>query len=206
VVDYNALIGDKSTVGSIKSWVNYNEIQSIEVLGDAQAWIYQRLRITEMQTLKVYDAAPLTSQLALPPRHLDPITMVVQKPRSVITNRLPQDLLGIRVYDEASPPALLQSMPTDYTVFDNVIQFNVACDLEYFIEYLYYQSLPLLSGGAATNVLTDRYPSLLRYTCAGMAADFMNDDAAATKWLGKAEALIEDIGVQDDLSLRGVVL
>ena len=47
-MDYTTLVSDNTTNGSIKYWINYSRIDAAGILTDAQAWIYQRLRVRDM--------------------------------------------------------------------------------------------------------------------------------------------------------------
>ena len=77
-MDYNSLIGDKTVPGSIKLWINNALIDVGTILSEAQALIYQHLRVREMI---VSDYAFVMAQgdysKPLPARFLDPIAMQI---------------------------------------------------------------------------------------------------------------------------------
>jgi hypothetical protein len=72
----------------------------------------------------------------------------------------------------------------------------------------YYQTLPLLSGTNPTNVLTTRYPQLLRKACMVSAAEFMDDDAAAQRLMSNPvtglTALIQRVNAENERFMSGI--
>lgn len=72
---YTSLVATKGTVGSIANWVNYSKVETNlpTILDEAQALIYQLLRVREMQTTMHFKMTAGLSRYALPARFLDPI-------------------------------------------------------------------------------------------------------------------------------------
>lgn len=72
-MNYTTLVADKSTTGSIASWVNYSKLQPTVIVDEAQALLWSLLRTREMLTDMRFTLAVGGSQIALPARFLDPI-------------------------------------------------------------------------------------------------------------------------------------
>src|SRR3989442_1526289 len=69
---YTSLTGGKTVPGSIMSWVNYAKLDIEQVLEEAQAVIFQRLRVREMRNLdSSIPVAPGDYQKPLPARFLE---------------------------------------------------------------------------------------------------------------------------------------
>ena len=49
-MNYSDLVATKTTAGSIKQWLNHDGVPSTTILEEAEAWVYQRLRIRQMIT------------------------------------------------------------------------------------------------------------------------------------------------------------
>ncbi len=203
-MDYNSLIGDKTVPGSIKLWINNALIDVGTILSEAQALIYQHLRVREMI---VSDYAFVMAQgdysKPLPARFLDPIAMRDQYFVRMKARDLPS--VKARRWIDATTGAIGQGQPFLFALTGTTIEFNCAADATATGTYLldYFGAPPLLAPLNQTNFLTDRYPMLLRTACFAAAADFLNDDARVTRYTQRMMALIQDIDVNDDLAMRG---
>lgn len=202
-MDYDALVADKSTQGSIKSWVNYNEVPSVDVLIDAQMYIYERLRSREMRALQANNTiAEGTDFIVLPTGFLDPVELTIRYPKSrleLVNERELQDVW--RNWDDTN--ALTEGMPQHYAIIGSNAYFDVLPDQTYRYDLLYFKQPDLLTPGSPTNFLTQRYPHVLRQTCIGYAALFAKDYEDAGTCLKMADALIDNVREMDDLSRRG---
>lgn len=72
-MNYVSLIGDKSTAGSVMSWVNYSKLPSPTIVDEAQALLYSMLRTREMMVDLAFTMTAGTAHLALPTGFLDAI-------------------------------------------------------------------------------------------------------------------------------------
>ena len=204
-MDYNLLIGPKTTSGTIASWVNYSDaiLPLATILTEAQALIYKSLRCREMI---VSDATLAVAQgdlgEPLPAGFLDPLLV-----RDLYANRMRgRDLASIKKRRGLdSSGAWIQSQPHYYAIAGATMEFDCAADASaagtYYLDY--YGTPAALSPTNLTNFLTNRYPTLLRYACMAMAADFLNDAARRDSWGARVAAEIAEIEANDDLSMRG---
>src|SRR5438067_13554988 len=75
-MDFTSLTADKTTSGAIRRWVNHADVDADAVLEDAQALIFQTLRVREMRTVFADLAMAIgESAKALPAGFLDPIRL-----------------------------------------------------------------------------------------------------------------------------------
>lgn len=204
-MDYTKLTASKGTAGSIANWVNYSDVllPLSDILTEAQALIYKSLRVREMIVSDyVVALAQGAINAPLPAGFLDPInvrdlynTRMHAKDLSTIKNRRALDGSGNWV----------QGLPAAFAVGAGTIEFDCAPDASAAGSYRmdYFGALAPLSAQAPTNFLTDRYPTLLRYACQAMAADFLDNKTRRDDWMARTAGEIVEIGANDDLALRG---
>ena len=202
-MDYNSLTGGKTTPGSIAQWANYGLFSADDVLADAQAFLYQTLRLREM----VSDVISLSfaqgdSSIALPTGFLDPIDFRDQYLIRV-KYRNQSSLMSRRVLDPTSG-LLIQSQPRSYAIFGEKIQLDCAANAAMVFSMLAYVAPAPLSSGNTTNFLTTRYPHILRRACLVVAAEFRKDDDDFARESGVLETLISDANAKNDLYLRNI--
>lgn len=201
-MSYSTLIAAKTTAGSIKRWVNYSELDAEQIVLEAQALLYQTLRVREMR----YEFSDLSladgdSYKALPTGFLDPIAL------KDITNNIdlrlvPEpDLIRSRVYETA---VLIDGTPQRYAIFGEKLQFEYTYESAATLKLVGFKTPDVLATSTnETNFLTSRYPHLLRVACITQAYDFMSNMAKYQSNLTLLSALIEKTNAESDLSYRG---
>jgi hypothetical protein len=200
-MNYTSLIADKDTAGSIKRWVNHATLDSVQVLEEAQALIFQNLRIRQMRA--EFDDLSLSSgdsYIALPTGFLDPIVLTDVTNGWQLDLRDEADLQAQRIYDTA---VLVESLPRYYAIFQERLQFECKYESAATLKLIGFKTPTLLSGSNTTNFLTDRYPHVLRVACMAMAYNFRNEDEREAKELQKLAAFIQKTNAESDLSYRG---
>lgn len=70
---YTSLVGDKTQIGSIASWVNYSKLQPTVIVDEAQALVYSLIRTREMLADFSFAMAVGQANIPLPTGFLDPI-------------------------------------------------------------------------------------------------------------------------------------
>jgi hypothetical protein len=201
-MSYSTLIAAKTTAGSIKRWVNYSELDAEQIVLEAQALLYQTLRVREMRTeFSDLSLADGDSYKALPTDFLDPIAL------KDITNNIdlrlvPEpDLIRSRVYETA---VLIDGTPQRYAIFGEKLQFECTYESAATLKLVGYKTPTVLATTSnETNFLTSRYPHLLRVACVTQAYDFMSNMAKYQSNLTLLSALIEKTNAESDLSYRG---
>jgi hypothetical protein len=104
---------------------------------------------------------------------------------------------------------LQQGIPTCFaieSITSAMFDWSVSQALN--IKFNYFCTLPLLSVNNPTNVLTSRYPHLLRKACLVSAADFMNDDAAVQRMMSNPvsglSAVIQRVNAENERFMSGI--
>jgi hypothetical protein len=205
-MDYSTLVAAKTVQGSIASWVNYSRLDAVTILAEAQAELFDRMRVREMATLDTSIAtAAGTAAYALPANFLDPIRPLTDNQGNGYVFKTQGELLKRRNYDSLG--AIIQGTPAVFSIFDEKLQFDCAFDTSgWVINLLCFKSPTPLGPGNQTNWLTSRYPHVLRRACQTRAADFMDDDAAFQRHEAKLEAVIQAAMANNDLAWHGVEL
>lgn len=201
---YTTLIADKSTSGSIKRWVNYSLLDVEQVVLEAQALIYQTLRVREMRF--EFDNLAIASgdfYEPLPAGFLDPIALKDITNNISLKLRSEDKIVHARSYDNG---VLIKSIPQRFAIYDEAIQFECAYESAATLNLVGYKRLDDLSASNNTNFLTNRYPHLLRVACLAQAYDFMSNTTKAQANLTMLSALIDKTNAESDLSYRGVGL
>ena len=200
-MNYASLVGDKNTAGSIARWVNYAKLDGDVVLAEAQAILFQTLRVREMRTLDTSITASAGDYAeALPANFLDPICL-----RDANNNRydlrVPADLMRKRQIDGGTGLPV-QGQPIYWSVFDEKLQFEVAFNAAQALQLLCFKSPALLSGTNQANFLTNRYPHLLRKACVLQAWDFMRNETEYAKAKADLEETVGMTNAEADLVFR----
>jgi hypothetical protein len=200
-VDYSALAGGKSQSGSLKYWVNHSILPVDDILTDAQGEIYARLRSREMRASTDINVAIGDFATALPGDFLDPISFKDQY-KCDIALRDPGVLEDMRGFDSAG--ALLKGPISDYAIYDEKLQYDMASNAAATFKLVYFKRPALLSVSNNTNFLTTRYPNLLRAAALKHAYAFRKAWDESTRHAQALEAYLQTIEINDDLSNRGI--
>lgn len=202
-LSYTLLTGAKSGTGTIKDWVNQSVVPVTEILTEAESYIYQTLRAREMLRETSWSAALGASTLALPVASasiyamIEPITLSVDgiypKPDGM---DYVHEALFNQYRDEDG--ALLTGTPNEWTIFNEVINFNFELDEALAGDFLYYGQPPALSASNETNFLTNRFPTLLRQVCTMFSYEYLKQlDARAEQKVLADDAIAKANAVAD---------
>src|SRR4051794_30484690 len=113
-MNFNDLIGPKSRTGSIQSFVRYKPVPGEVILEDAQALIFQQLRVREMRASSLVTLGVGAFTAALPTGYLEPIAMFDREGWSVIPDGYVSEdqLLRLRTYDNDAVTTLTAAITT----------------------------------------------------------------------------------------------
>lgn len=204
-MSFTTLTGSKTTAGSIARWVNYSEIDAEDILIEAQALIFQALRVREMRSVWSPTIAIGDSSKALPAGFMDPIGRHIRDNKNM---QFPfiheQELIDRRVYDADGD--LMSGLPSVVAIFDEALQFDMKFDEARTLSLLYYKKPADLASDNLTNWLTTRYPHLLRQACIVSAYASMREWNAHNAEVQKLSAFIDRANVEADLGYRGADL
>lgn len=199
---FSTLVADKNTAGSIRRWCNYAPLDAEQVLAEAQALLYQTLRVREMRSeFDNIAISPGDFYAPLPDGFLDLISLK-DITHNIDLRLFPeQNIVKRRIYDEGT---MVESLPSRFAIYDEKFQFDFAYEEAATLNVVGFRKPDDLSESNETNFLTNRYPHLLRVACLTQAYDFMSNDAKYQSNLTMLSALIEKTNAESDLSYRGV--
>ncbi len=204
-MDYTSLTGNKTVEGSIRQWVNNDAVPAGEVLGDAENWIEQMLRVMGMQKRFAFTLEIGQSELDLStdvPDYLDPIQLWNVRDEGPLQFVTEFDIDRYRSVDRFG--VLTKAAPESFTTIGrDLMVFDAQADAAYPMVLTYYGRPTPLSPDNQTNLYTKNYRVLLRYACMGMAYIFMKDEGRADGLLKLAAGICQQIAVSDDDARRG---
>ena len=212
-MDYVALTGTKTTAGSIQQWLNHDGVPSATLLEEAEAWIYQRLRIRQMITSVAGTLTTSVGSFATPARYKQPVffhfTATSTTAKSIPVKKTLEYVLSNFQYDGDGNQTT--GRPQVWAADAANIVFEKLSDKDYPYTLYYYQALPPLStntaaGGVSltTNALTADYPKLVRATCMMLGYEFLKDEREKLYWMKVAEGEVDQADIDSDTELSGV--
>lgn len=191
---YSTLTAAKSNSGAIATWSNYTLLDVPTILAEAQALIYQSLRVREMRVSQQITLSSGTNTIALPGastgQFLEPVALydltdgldfIPNDQRFVSEQRLLQ-LQGATLGSGA---------PGYVAIFNEAFNFDVNASATKTFNLVFYQMPALLSSSNLSNWLTNRYPQIVRAACQAAAADFMKDTEEYNKFYTRLQQLIQ---------------
>lgn len=193
------LTGTKSTTGSIREWVNDSTIPAEAVLAEAQAWIYQSLRVREMIAINdsfQFDSG--ASSEALPNDFLDPVCFIPWSYGDELYYVHEQALR--RQFDSSGN--MVSGTPGQWSIIGTNAHVDVKCSADFAGQLIYYAQPDDLSSGNPSNFLTNRYPTLLRRACLRFAYEFKKDAARMRDEEALAMAAIDDANRTNEMFRR----
>ena len=197
-IDYATLTAAKTTLGSIANWVNRSDLPTDNILIEAEAAIYERLRVREMMELGTLTFSISTNTTSLPSGFLDPIEYRPHGWTDVLSFVFEQSLDAHRDNDGV----LYEGTPTRWSIIGETAYVDVSCDEEFSGRLMYYKRPAALSVSNTTNFLTIRYPTLLRNACMAKAFEHMKDMQNAGTYMQMAEAKIAEANATNELYRR----
>lgn len=198
MANYTTLTGAKGTSGAIANWLNRSDLPTAEILTEAQALIYERLRVREMQARATLTFAVATQTSALPTGFLDPLGY---QPYEWGGDLPFVHENALNEYRDASG-VLESGTPSRWTIVGETAYVDVLPSETFSGILLYYKMPTALSVSNETNFLTNRYPTLLRYACMAKAYEHMKSDQAASNYLGLTMQTIADINGSNEMWRR----
>jgi hypothetical protein len=196
---WTTLTGSKTTEGSIRNWLNRGDIPVTTILEEAEAWIYQRLRVREMHADEAFVFDGGEYQEPLPEGFLDPISF---KPYA--WGGTPLRFEHEDTFRASRDPdgELAEGTPSQWRIVGETAEVNVICADDFGGRLLYYKQPAPLSSGNPTNFLTSRYPTLLRTVCMGKGYEHMKKGQDAVAYLTKAGADIAEAAQTNEMFRR----
>lgn len=163
---------------SVQNWSKRSGTDVLNVLDDfidlAEADIWERLRIRDMEAVGTANLSTASRYLALPTGFLALRNFKITRtdlPDVPLEFMAPMNLV---VCDQAG-------MPTKFTV-STQFEFNRVPDDTYAVEYHYYQSLTALSVANPSNAVLTRFPMVYLYGCLMHYANWALNDGMFQKY------------------------
>lgn len=174
-ITYTVLTGTKTTSGSLSNWVNRSDLPVENILLEAEALIYETLRVREMTAREALTFSASTQTASLPSGFLDPISYRPYEWGEPLPFVFEDALDEVR----DSSGTLQTGSPSRWAIIGDTAYVDVLPSAAFTGLLLYYKTPTALSGSNETNFLTSRYPSLLRYACMTKAYEHQKDAKAA---------------------------
>lgn len=166
-MDYSQLVAGKSTANSIKSWINWDIAPSTDILTEAEAFIYSKLRVREMKKLLTGTQIDDGDQsYAMPADFIASISFRRIGPSAGKIHILDSEHMeGMNDID--ADGLFIRGIPDKCQIIEDppIAYFNCEPNDDFPVRLVYFRRLPALSVGNPTNFLTTRYPTLLRTAC-----------------------------------------
>lgn len=195
-INYTTLTGAKTVSGSIANYVNRSDLPTADIMTEAQALIYQDLRVDDMLTRTTLTLALDATSAALPSDYLSLRSFTPYGYEAPMLY-VPPDKMVEQVDDEGT---FASGTPVMFTIMGTTAYFDIATDEAITGRLLYYARPAALSTSNETNFLTVKYPSLLRYALLYFAYEHMKDQAQGQEYLAKFMAQLGKVRAADDLN------
>lgn len=199
MISYTTLTATKTTAGSIANWVSRSDLPTADILTEAEAMIYQDLRVEDMLTRTTLTLALAATSAALPSDYLGLRSFTPYGWEAPMLYVPPEKMVE-QVDDEGT---FASGTPTMFMVMGGTAYFDLATDEAITGRLLYYARPAALSVSNETNFLTIKYPTLLRYAILHLAYEHMKDQAQGQEYLAKFMAQLAKVKVADDLNKMG---
>lgn len=202
---YDTLMGGKADAGSLRNWMNRGDLPAALILAEAESLIAQHLRVTDMVTTVTGTLAAGGAVILAPERFLELRSLRFVTPDIYKLTPIPvEELTDARQYE--ADGALVRDMPpARFAYMGGGFALQTANDVERGYQVVFMQAPPALGPTQQTNILTDRYPRLLRAALLCAAHEFMKDHGTAAYWLGSLKEQVLSIHEANAAAVRPVV-
>ena len=200
-MDYNTLVADRKTAGSIKFLVNYDRFDPADIINMATEEIYRELRVARMR--KTDDGLSLAAgaNTYAPASDLIAPIAVFLSTIGELDHVRPDLFLAEHVLDPVN--GIAEGPATSFAFINNVITFDYKADKAYGGKLLYWSRFTDLSPANPTNELTTTYQRLFHCFLVAYASEAKKDYDERDRYLAEAQLQIERANAEADLFLSG---
>lgn len=198
-MDYTTLVSSRSTDGSIKQFANKDDIPSAVILGEAEQFIYRRLRVRQMMAVATGTVTASATAVALPSRFIKPVAFWFTGTSARQLGHRPIVTVENWSYDGSG--VVQASQPRNYGEDADNVVFDCMTDAAYPYRFRHYAGLAPLSGSNTTNFITDRAPRLVRAACLWAANDYLKNQAEREYWAKVALSEIEELNIESEMAM-----
>ena len=211
-MDYNMLVADSNTAGSVGSWINNSIVQPQvpEIIVEAESWIYRRLRHWKMLTPPTSGTITIgQAYITTPTDLLEPFLLwTTGNYFQFLIMKTPQDVVSAWSYNQDGTTRT-QQQPQLYYQDSTYLQFDSPPDQAYAYNLIYFQQPAPLSVSNPTNFITSTYPRLMRCACTAAACEWAKDSGQGnfdrTYWDQMAQDEIDKAQAESDRAKRATV-
>lgn len=178
---------------AIQNWAKRSDISSVidDFIDLAEADIWQRLQIREMEHRTTLNSSITTRYVALPSDFLHARRLKIDRSASNLSDV---------VLEYAAPMALRvvenEGMPLTFTITSQ-IELDRVSDQVYTLDLQYVRSLTPLSASATSNAVLTRFPMVYLYAALFHFGNWSQDDAITQKYATLAEGAINSANALD---------
>lgn len=190
-MNYTQLVADKGTANSIKNWLNWGLAPVEDILAEAEAYIYNELRVREM-ILKFEGTLTIGSNVQLmPDDYIAPISFRRTGASAGKIEILDSEHQESRNIIDATN-TFVTATPTECQIIGDpaIARLNTKSDLAHPYSLVYYARPEALGSGNTENFLTRRYPKMLRKACLMAGYEHYKNPDQEAKYEKQLEALI----------------
>lgn len=198
-INYTTLTGVKTVSGSIANWVNRDDLPTTDILTEAELYIYQYLRVREMQSSNTIAISASANTANLPSDFLDPIRFRLYGYSTDLPYVAEHDLKDNR--DESG--TLFSGSATQWAIRGTTLYVDVNVATATTGILWYFAQPAALSGSNETNFLTTRYPTLLRRACLKYAFEHMKDDERMSNMETLTRTALQEANATNEIVRRG---
>lgn len=199
-MNYTQLVAGKTTANSIKAWLNWDKAPSTDILTEAEAYLYGKLRVTEMKTKAEGTIALNATTLALPTDYIAAISFRRIGAAAGRIEVLDSDHMEGRMQIEPNGD-FMASVPSECQIIGSppVAYFDCKSDDDHDYRLIYFKRPAALAGGNLTNFLTNRYPKLLRTACLMSGFEYYQKPEQEQKYEKRLDKLIFEANREYDM-------
>jgi len=203
---YSALVNEKGSSGSLKSFVNNSSIDPDTILDDAQPYLNSRLRAREMLSTHVGTATTGQSEIPLPAGFRAASKFEFTAPTAqIIVPKTVEEMEQARFYS-GTTGLLGTAFPAIWAAVGTNAAFPSCLDGTYAYRFVFYKDMPTLGTATETTWLTQKNPRLIRAICASYAYEWLRNSPQQEYWQAIADAEIDSVNAESNSELIGLDL
>jgi len=160
--------------------------------------VNRQLQVQDMEVTTLLTVSTSNYSVSLPSdystfraAYIDTVSSGISSNAKTIASVTPQTLFSNYLNGGTN------STPLAFAITGNKLRVAPIPDTTYYINFVYYQTVPALSSTNTTNWLLTQYPAVYLYGSALHSAPFLNDDGRLGMWAGLYAENLAQIKAQD---------
>jgi hypothetical protein len=201
-MNYEIIIGDKNVSGALRNTLNNNRIPVIQVVAEAEQWLYERLRVREMLTSTTGTMTASATAVGLPARYRQAKDFIFTGTRAGRC-RLKSPETVRQAWTWNANGVRSSGMPSMYYADASSLIFDRMADQAYTYDFMHYQALAPLTSTNSENVLTGRALRATMLACRAFACEWTKE-GSMDRYLQLAQLEIDKINEQGEMEQGGL--